>query len=260
MSKLTSTPPLVDLNPAKSVHEVEIHLHEPLIQRPGSRKKRIGFQILNALARLEILLTKEEALASAVDSVKFLDQQRYNHSEIESVISVIQKSLVQFDEDGLLKKDTQAYMSELGLAAFFPKSSKRLVVSMMGSTNEFRAHLHEMTIVNQLVSMALQLQQDINLTNHKYMAHQLALLYQCLNQASEPFLKYKSRVEIHFDAIKTLTNSSDEPVLTKDHKEWLSQLTADIVTEALFSGRSVSTASRPLATYLTALDQTAAHQ
>src|SRR5437870_13779243 len=99
-------------------------------------------------------------------------------------------------------------MSELGLAAFFPKSAKRLVVSMVGSSNEFRgkyvilsdgrtsmilfiahmmkifiysffclAHLHEMTIVNQLVSMALQLQQDINLTNHKYMAHQLALLY-----------------------------------------------------------------------------------
>lgn len=39
------------------------------------------------------------------------------------------------------------------------------------------AHFHEMTIRNQLVSVSLQLQQDIKLTNHKYMAHQLALLY-----------------------------------------------------------------------------------
>lgn len=34
-----------------------------------------------------------------------------------------------------------------------------------------------MNVLNQLVSISLQLQQDIKLTNHKYMAHQLALLY-----------------------------------------------------------------------------------
>ena len=65
---------LIYFVPLSFLHSVEIHLHEPLIQKPGSRKKRIGFQVLNALARLEILLTKEEALASAVASVKFLDQ------------------------------------------------------------------------------------------------------------------------------------------------------------------------------------------
>ena len=61
------------------------------------------------------------------------------------------------------------------------------------------AHIFLMFICNQLLILTTQ---------------------QCLNQASEPFLKYKSRVEIHFDAIKTLINSSDEPVLSKDQKEW----------------------------------------
>jgi len=34
-----------------------------------------------------------------------------------------------------------------------------------------------MSSINQLVSIALQLQNDVRLTNHKYMAHQTALLY-----------------------------------------------------------------------------------
>ena len=103
-----------------------------------------------------------------------------------------------------------------------------------------------MNVHNQLVSISLQLQQDIKLTNHKYMAHQLALLYviillllllllfnnflnfrsfffiyqHCLNQAGGHFIKYKSRVELHFDAIKALTNSSEEPQLTSEQKQW----------------------------------------
>ncbi|CAG8535868.1 1851_t:CDS:2, partial [Ambispora leptoticha] len=74
MSKLVSTPPLVSLNPAKSVQEVEIRLHEPLIPKPGSRKKRLGLEILNALTRLELLLNKEEAFASADQEIQNIPQ------------------------------------------------------------------------------------------------------------------------------------------------------------------------------------------
>lgn len=34
-----------------------------------------------------------------------------------------------------------------------------------------------MSTMNQLTSIALQLQNDIKLTNHKFVAHQVALLY-----------------------------------------------------------------------------------
>ena len=53
---------------------VEIHLHEPLIQKPRSRKKRIGLQILNTLTRLEVLLDKEESLASSDTKIENLSQ------------------------------------------------------------------------------------------------------------------------------------------------------------------------------------------
>jgi hypothetical protein len=57
-----------------SLFLVEIRLHEPLIIKPGSRKKRIGLQVLNALARLEVLLSKEEMLASSETGVQNLKQ------------------------------------------------------------------------------------------------------------------------------------------------------------------------------------------
>ncbi|CAG8846664.1 26028_t:CDS:2, partial [Racocetra persica] len=74
MSKFKTTPPLVSLCAVNTAQEVEIRLHEPLIQKPGSRKKRIGLQVLNALARLEVLLNKEEALASSENEVQHLAQ------------------------------------------------------------------------------------------------------------------------------------------------------------------------------------------
>ncbi|GES86249.1 hypothetical protein RCL_jg18374.t1 [Rhizophagus clarus] len=251
MSKLKTTPPLVSLNKINTVPEVEIRLHEPLILKPGSRKKRIGLQILNALARLEVLLSKEEMLASSETGVQNLKQQLYNKIEIDNTVAVLEASLLQFEEDGSTKKDVQTYLTELGLASLFPKSAKRLVVPNLAPGNaDALAHFHEMNLHNQLVSISLQLQQDIKLTNHKYMAHQLALFYQCLNQAGGHFIKYKSRVELHFDAIKEMTNSSEEPQLSSEQEQWLSQLTADIVTEALFSGRPVTAMSQPLAAYL----------
>ncbi|CAG8467660.1 5222_t:CDS:2 [Ambispora gerdemannii] len=253
MSKLISTPPLVSLNPAKSVQEVEIRLHEPLIQKPGSRKKRIGLQVLNALTRLELLLNKEEAFASADQEVQNISQQQYNSTEIDNTINMLLTSLPQLEEEAIaMKKDMKTYITELGLASLFPKSARRLVVSKLGTgTVDVQAHFIEMTLINQLVSISLQLQQDTKLENHFYMAHQIALLYQCLAQVGQHFLKYKPCVELHFDAIKSLTSRSKEPHMNEEQREWLSQLTADIVTEALFSGRPFSTVSEPLANYMT---------
>ncbi|CAG8496138.1 13539_t:CDS:2 [Acaulospora morrowiae] len=296
MSKFNTTPPLVDLNANNSVQEVEIRLHEPLILKPGSRKKRIGLQILNALARLEVLLCKEEALASSEIGVQNMTQvgvvanrilyeldgwncvsatklhdndnhrewlsagrlpdQQHNKMEIDATVSVLEASLLQFDEDGIPKKDFQAYLTELGLTSLFPKSAKRLVVNKIPSRKiDVSAHFNEMNIQNQLVAISLRLQQDIKLVNHKYLAHQLVLLYQCLNQAGGRFLKYKLRVELHFDEVKVLTNHSEEPQLTTEQKRWLSQLTSDVVTEVLFSGQPVVAMSQPLASYLNLISE-----
>ncbi|CAI2173750.1 20261_t:CDS:2 [Funneliformis geosporum] len=214
MSNINTTPPLVNLNKINTVPEVEIRLHEPLIIKPKSRKKRIGLHVLNALARLEVLLSKEEMLASSETGVQNLKQQQYNKTEIENTVAALELSTLQFEEDGLAKKDLQTYLRELGLTLLFPKSAKRLVVPNFASGK-----------IDAL--------------------------------AGGHFIKYKSRVELHFDDIKSLTNSSENPRLSTEQREWLSQLTVDVVTEALFSGRPVTAMSQPLAAYLNNISEVA---
>ncbi|CAJ0870709.1 11683_t:CDS:2 [Entrophospora sp. SA101] len=153
------------------------------------------------------------------------------NTKIENALSVLETIIFQLEDEAAPKKDIQAYLSESGLGGLFPKSAKRLAPNTTlfnDSSNKMNAtaHFHETNLYNQLVSISLQLQQDIKLTNHKYMAHQLALLYQCLNQAGGPFLKYKSRVELHFDAIKALSNSSEEPQLDEEQKKWFQRVSS----------------------------------
>ena len=77
-----------------------------------------------------------------------------------------------------------------------------------------------MTILNQIINMASQLRQDIHLSNHKYMAHQLALLYQCLAHAGTEAAKFRQRIEKQFDTIKSATSGADAPQLSPSHKQW----------------------------------------
>jgi hypothetical protein len=100
-------------------------------------------------------------------------------------------------------------MNRTGLAEMFPKASEYLGVDPVMTSGSFMegkgdistdmlknlparsrvfvahdtpsflriAHLRQMSSINQLVSIAIQLQNDLRLTNHKFIAHQIALLY-----------------------------------------------------------------------------------
>ncbi|CAG8751431.1 10514_t:CDS:2, partial [Racocetra persica] len=159
--------------------------------------------------------------------------QQYSKTEIEAALNVLETSLLQFEEDGIQKKDIQTYLSELGLSVLFPKSAKRLVVNNIPSGK-----------VDALDERAQSIGFYFTPTPTRYKTSKSQIYgasdctsicmyndHQCLNQAGGHFLKYKSRVEVHFD------------------------VTADIVTEALFSGRPVTAMSQPLATYLNGISE-----
>ncbi|KAG0212586.1 hypothetical protein BGX28_006022 [Mortierella sp. GBA30] len=98
-----------------------------------------------------------------------------------------------------------------------------------------------MSSINQLVSLALQVQNDLRLSNHRFIAHQVALLYQCINQVGPQFSKkYKKRIEENFGVLKESASTSETPFLPIELRAWLSNVTTDIVAEVLFSGRPVS--------------------
>ncbi|KAF9906252.1 hypothetical protein EC991_000815 [Linnemannia zychae] len=158
----------------------------------------------------------------------------------------------------------QRYMNRTGLAEMFPKASEHLGIDPVITSGSFmEAHLRQMSSINQLVSIAIQLQNDLRLTNHKFIAHQIALLYQCINQAGTKYTGFKGRVEEHFGTVKDLCNASDEPYLTPELQTWLSELTVDIVAEALFSGRPMAQqtpSAGPLSDYINRVSNTEANE
>ncbi|KAI1320524.1 hypothetical protein EDD11_000486 [Mortierella claussenii] len=214
--------------------------------------------MLNELSRMEMFVTRIEAVGKQDEAIL----------ELNKIITHLEQALHHFElengnaaavEHTLGRVLLQRYMIRTGLAEMFPKSAEYLgidpvipggsflegkpklcCVALQGGTTIEWAHLRQMSTINQLVSIALQLQNDLRLTNHKFIAHQVALLYQCINQAGSTYSKFKARVEEHFSTVKEVCNATEEPLLPPELQTWLTELTTDIIAEALYSGRILS--------------------
>eukprot|EP00959_Pyramimonas_sp_CCMP1952_P351075 7354731-Pyramimonas_sp.AAC.1 len=109
----------------------------------------------------------------------------------------------------------------------------------------------QMTVWNQLLTMTEQLHHDAeNAINHKYIAHQIALLYQCLNQARAEFKSFKRDIEGEFDKIKALTESSTTPLLSFEQRQWLRGITAGIMELLKSIPASMHQQLKPMTTIL----------
>ncbi|XP_071949747.1 uncharacterized protein [Antedon mediterranea] len=74
-------------------------------------------------------------------------------------------------------------------------------------------HFSQATALNRLISLCHQLQHDVTtMTNHKYIAHQIALLYQSINQLGNPkvLLDHRTSIETTFKKIKAELGKEDE--------------------------------------------------
>jgi hypothetical protein len=74
----------------------------------------------------------------------------------------------------------QTYLRDSGLLGVFPSLSARLEPNSKFRPRPFplkREYFSQTTIFNQVYSLCQQLRSDIALSNHKYISHQIALLY-----------------------------------------------------------------------------------
>ncbi|KAG0330362.1 hypothetical protein BGZ99_004732 [Dissophora globulifera] len=265
MTKLLETLPLINIAPLTDIHEVPIHINNPIHPNSGNKHRRLGLQVLSKLSRVEMFVARIEATGKQDDVAAELAR---TVAHLEQTMSGIE---LESDSPSRLENTTgrvrlQRYMIRMGLAGMFPKSAEYLGIDPIlpgGSFLEgrFLSHLRHMSSINQLVSLALQLQNDLRLANHKFIAHQVALLYQyrgldvdinghcnnifyihqqCINQAGIVYERFQARIEEHFTQVKEVCNTSDVTILPPELQTWLRDLTTDIVAEALFSGRPMS--------------------
>ncbi|KAJ3214464.1 hypothetical protein HDU67_001649 [Dinochytrium kinnereticum] len=220
-----ATSPLATVNRAFAGFRVEIHIDEPFISGQANAG-RVVVNTLTLLSTAEALLAKDAGVMSNVDVA----------AELEGIF----KKLTSLLSQSSIRQSPQEFLVSNGIIASFPRVAQHLNLQYYSGKSNIsvpRDHFQRMTNLNQLTAMALQLRNDLKLTNHKYMAHQLALLYQAINLVGGNFTKFHARIQAQFESIKSLTSDPniDEPQLNDDQKAWLSSLTSDIVNEVLFS-------------------------
>eukprot|EP00793_Prasinoderma_coloniale_P004782 PRCOL_00000543-RA len=128
-----------------------------------------------------------------------------------------------------LQGEPTATLRALGLAGAFPRAAAALAggsaaaVASVGQTSAaLDAHLAFVSSFSSLMHLCNQLATDARRpSQHKYIAHQLALLYQTINQVRGELKPFKRQVEARFDDIKATTESSTAPRLSEEQASWL---------------------------------------
>lgn len=91
--------------------------------------------------------------------------------------------------------------------------------------NSCAAYLSYISLLNQVVMLGSQLFHDASVPqHHKYLAHQIALLYQSLNLLQGETKPIRRLVEARFDEIKSLSESQ-HPYLPVETADWLQEIT-----------------------------------
>lgn len=121
----------------------------------------------------------------------------------------------------------QETLQMLGLLDMFPYLTQGLVVGKLElvSDNPGASYLTYVSLMNQVVIMGTQIYHDACVTqHHKYAAHQMALLYQCLNMLQGETKPIRRVIEARFDEIKQITESK-QPVFELEMSDWLQEIT-----------------------------------
>ncbi|KAJ3368861.1 hypothetical protein GGF31_005996 [Allomyces arbusculus] len=239
MSSLVQSAPLTTV-PASPSAAVALAINDPIFESSSERRRLAWADLLRRLHVLELCLTKHAQLAtsptSTPESIAANDDDitRLRH-ELDTAVRASSRAL-----GGLT--DVKAILGAAGLSATFPRVAETSPAPASAATS--KPELRHMTVLNQVVALALQLREDVQLANHKYMAHQIALLYQSLTGAREDLRHHRTSIESRFDSIKASCSAPvPEPQLTQEQRQWLHDLTTQILTEALFSGKSLSASS-----------------
>eukprot|EP01116_Phalansterium_solitarium_P011624 TRINITY_DN27367_c0_g1_i1.p1 TRINITY_DN27367_c0_g1~~TRINITY_DN27367_c0_g1_i1.p1 ORF type:complete len:256 (+),score=32.14 TRINITY_DN27367_c0_g1_i1:150-917(+) len=234
------------LHPSFQVH---IRLKDPIIwNHTVSSQAPTKAKIVSVCAKLEVLLEKElETRAADPPDGELFDREPGN-----LLIFSLSNQLAELAETLAPRKDLKWYLDESGLSSMFPAVAMKFCAPEdVVTTDLAEEYFNAMTIMNQLTTMSKQLASDAkNLTNHKYMAHQIALLYQILNQAGESGVPFKKRIEPMFERIKSITEAQKQPQLSPDMIEWLQQLAEELFAEVASFQSSRMHKVSPLLWYL----------
>ncbi|CAO0793196.1 unnamed protein product [Mucor circinelloides] len=224
MSKLSKTPPLKIVH-VDYISQVPTYSNDPLLFRKkgASKKIRQELALLKQLAHMELVLEK----------IHRLDIWKSKLQVSNETLRDLHQTVLQIQVDIQNNRGILNSLAKTHVKQIYPRASQLLLDDADDiHTSSNNNHASSIQHLDQLFVTASRLYHDLNnLKNHKYIAYQLALLYQCVNRQGVSFVNYKVRIEQRFDEIKSATKK--EPVyLDPDQKSWLRLLALDIITQA----------------------------
>eukprot|EP00040_Diaphanoeca_grandis_P017173 m.89221 g.89221 ORF g.89221 m.89221 type:complete len:257 (-) comp26276_c0_seq1:237-1007(-) len=190
-----------------------------------------GATFIEHLTRLEMICRKIVNQIASSPGSKQLKTLKLQAEECNQEISAAYDDLYCFDESIV------SYMDRVKLSAMFPKT--RALLNDPPLKFEIKkvamdTYFEHFAMLNQLVSIAEQLKSDLTRpATHKYIAHQIAILYQCLSVAGPPVERHRQAVESKFPEIKSCTNASagGKMELPEEMVKWLHNMLVDVISE-----------------------------
>ncbi|KAJ3055845.1 hypothetical protein HK097_009048 [Rhizophlyctis rosea] len=231
---------LLSTAPLARTYPYDPSIAEPLIASPPLH------DLLSTLASLELLLRKQQSLSLLPTTSEREASLHHLQKEISSFLSILTPLFKQISAGRSLAE----FVQTTGLNNFYPRCARalNLTVDVSGQKQDYIAWQQSLIPLNKISHCALQIRSDIQSNRLRYLAHQIALLYQCL--ANSPLQRYQSRIQERFDDLKqTLTvpatasqDEASEPPqanLRDDQKEWLNALTIEIIKETVYASKLV---------------------
>ncbi|KAJ1928286.1 GCD complex subunit gcd7 [Tieghemiomyces parasiticus] len=160
-----------------------------------NKRRRLTQRVLQITGQLELLLNREQ---TDYVQMMMLDEKA------DKLTRLLKTLVAEHDEHN---RPLQAYFQETGFAELFPCAMARLSLESVASGKKahntgIHGHFQSLTTLNQVVNICIQLQHDIGLDCHRFVPHQLTVLYQCLGPAGAEYKRYKGKIEEEFDRIK----------------------------------------------------------
>ncbi|XP_060063848.1 uncharacterized protein LOC132544290 [Ylistrum balloti] len=224
-------PPLVVPMHYVPSFKVDVRLHEPLTGGEASPTD-IEIEMMSLCSQLDVLCKKE------------LRDQHGKKSELGKVSSEFtDKATVVHDRmKQLLLRQKQdmslgQYIVWRGLDRVFPRAATFLSrpdgLNLLDKKTGLDGYYQDLACMNQLLSLSMQINSDLhNLQDHKYIAHQLAILYQSVTSLDAACMEtFKKSIEDNFKVVKASLADDGESgrQLSNEHKQWLINLTCSIV-------------------------------
>ncbi|XP_046371936.1 uncharacterized protein LOC124145976 [Haliotis rufescens] len=213
--------------------KVTVRLHESLLSGTDTPTD-IEIEMMSLCGQLDLLCRKEltQQPSHRIDNGKtsnsFVNRARVVYDQMHQLLARCNSPL-----------DVQAYLESKWLDRLFPRAAAYVVrpeaLSIALKKTTLDNYYTQLAGLHHLATLARQMNNDLSTQSKpKYIAHQLALLYQSITNlegSSSALAVQKKNIEDNFKTVKAaFAADQGETYLAPEIREWLLTLTNNLAT------------------------------